>query len=175
MIDGHTLKRVNYVNFLGVYLDEKLKWQIHIMETSKKLSRNIGIIIKVKDSFSTDILQLLYYALVYPHLIYCLTLWGCAKPSKLQVITKLQKRVVRIMTHSGPRELSDPLFSKLGILKIADLYQFQTCLYVFKSRYLPSSVVLGNVSNSAKNVSQFNPTFHTINKIHNTRTSSHKL
>ena len=42
-IDGVIIDRVKYTKFLGVYIDEKLKWDKHIPYISGKISRGLGI------------------------------------------------------------------------------------------------------------------------------------
>ena len=75
---------------------------------------------------------MLYKALIYPHLIYCIVVWGSAKTSHLNKLLIQQKRAVRLCTASSFRAPSDPLFSKLKLLKIMDIYNVYTALFMFK-------------------------------------------
>jgi hypothetical protein len=43
-IDNNTIVRVSFTKFLGVYVDEDLNWKQHTAETSKKISRSLGIL-----------------------------------------------------------------------------------------------------------------------------------
>src|ERR1043165_6354507 len=69
------------------------------------------------------------------HLSYCTIVWGCAKPSVIDSLIKLQKRAVRIITVSEFREHSDPLFFNLGILKVSDIYRLQVATFVFNVKF----------------------------------------
>ena len=60
----------NDVKFLGVLLDSTLSWKPYITELSKKLSKTIGMFYKLRHYTTADVLKLLYYALLYPFLIY---------------------------------------------------------------------------------------------------------
>ena len=42
------IPRVNSTNFLGLIIDNKLNWDQHINHVSKKVSKAIGILNKVK-------------------------------------------------------------------------------------------------------------------------------
>ena len=85
--------------------------------------------------------------MVLPHLQYCLLNWGnfkgdCNTGLRAWLIS-LQKSLVRILSaSSNPISHTDPLFSKLAILKIDDLYTQQLRMFSFKlSRgLLPSGV-----------------------------------
>ena len=132
LINDQKLPRVNFIKFLGVYIDDKLTWNHHIKELSSTLSRSLGALNKARFTFSQSTLLILYYTLIYPHLIYGITSWGSELTSKLNCLLLRQKRAVRIISNSPYNAHSDPLFSRLKILKVVDIYKLQTLLLVYK-------------------------------------------
>ena len=84
---------------------------------------------------------MLYYTLVYPYLTYCNIVWGTAKLSVINKLFILQKRAVRLCTASGYRAASNPLFIQLKILKLHDINNLQTAMFMFKfnQKLLPNS------------------------------------
>ena len=66
-----------------------------------------------------------YFALLYPHIQYCITSWGCAAKSVLDPLIKLQKPMVRIMTCSHNNASSMPLFHKLNLLTLNDVFKLE--------------------------------------------------
>ena len=48
MLNGIVLEQVKCAKFLGVYIDEHLSWDNHIQEVACKVSRNVGILGKLK-------------------------------------------------------------------------------------------------------------------------------
>ena len=70
------LERVKFTKFLGVLIDECLTWKNHIDCISKTVSRNIGVINKLKYSVPTRILYSLYCTLISPYLSYAILIWG---------------------------------------------------------------------------------------------------
>ena len=44
----HNIDRVNYVKFLGIYIDDRLEWGEHIQHISKKISSGSYAINKSK-------------------------------------------------------------------------------------------------------------------------------
>ena len=62
--------------YLGMNLDSKLLFKNHIKQIKVKVAKGVGIFSKLRFLFPKSTL-LLYYALVYPHLLYALPLWGC--------------------------------------------------------------------------------------------------
>ncbi len=47
-------------------------------------------------NISVEILKSLYFALVHPHLLYCISVYSCTSTSVLKRLTILQKKAIRI-------------------------------------------------------------------------------
>ena len=92
------IERVRETIFLGVVLDEHLNWKAHISNVSNRIPnyKSIGIIFKSRFCLSLSSLRTLYYSLVYPYLMYCVSVWASTYPTNLNRLIILQKRLVRI-------------------------------------------------------------------------------
>ena len=66
------------IKYLGVLIDSTLCWKDHILNTSIKLSRAVGILYKIRPFVTTKIMKDIYYALIYSHLVYAIEIWGSA-------------------------------------------------------------------------------------------------
>ena len=95
-IDGVLIDGVTHFNFLGIIIQNNLKWDTHINAISLKICRTIGILNKLKNVLPQSILKMLYYSLIVPHLNYGILLWGYSTGR----IFKLQKKALRIITLS---------------------------------------------------------------------------
>ena len=128
----------DHVKYLGVIIDSTLTWKNHIDNVSSKISKSIGLLYKIRHFVNMDIMRILYYSLVYPHLLYAIEVWGSAGDTYLNKLLMLQKRIVRLITFSDKRQFdysfqpSDPLFSKLGFHKIFDIFKLMLCKFIFK-------------------------------------------
>ena len=56
------IKRVKFVKFLGLLLDEHLTWKCHLSDPSRRLARMCGMFFKLKHSLPLDVLVCLYNA-----------------------------------------------------------------------------------------------------------------
>ena len=72
-------------------IDEKLNWKSHIEYIRLKMAKDLGVMTRVREILPKDILVTLYYTLIYPHLIYCVRIWGSAKETALNKLFLLQK------------------------------------------------------------------------------------
>ena len=108
IISNLTLERVQFSKFLGVLIDEYLTWKQHIDCVSKTISRNIGVMNKLKYSIQRHILHTLYCTLITPHLNYGKLIWGSTCKSCLDKLIKLQKWAIRTITNSHYRSHNLP-------------------------------------------------------------------
>ena len=97
VINNAKIDRKASVKYLGVLIDDDLKWDGHINNVSKKLSRNLGVISRAKYYLSSNQLLLLYNTLILPYLNYCAAVWGSNYPNRVNKLIKLQKRAIRII------------------------------------------------------------------------------
>lgn len=118
---------VNSVKFLGIYIDNKLSWEPHIMYISAKLSRVIFLLRSLKNQVPSNYLRTAYFAFFQSIIAYGLLLWGSS--SHIHSILLLQKKAVRIITNSDKLEHCRPLFVRLECLTVVNLYIFHVLLY----------------------------------------------
>lgn len=138
------VSRVTSTKFLGIFIDEKLNWNEHILYLSKKVSVNVFLLRKVCPKINAKTSLMLYYALIYSHLSYCTLVWGGSSKKNLERLLKLQKKAVRIITYSKYLEHTNPLFKNLSLLKVIDIYRMQIASYMHKHVYCCPSRILSN-------------------------------
>ena len=137
-IDNIPLDQKESTKFLGITIDKNLSWNQHLRNLSSKIAKGIGVLYKMKYLLPERTLLSLYNTLILPYIIYCNIAWGNCSKSKLDNILLLQKKAVRICTHSGFLDHTDPLFYRTKILKVHDIHDLQTslCLSMLK-RFFP--------------------------------------
>ena len=127
------IQEQKYIKYLGVLLDSTLPWNVHLDNLTKKITRSIGIMYKIRPFVPDNILIKLYYALIYPHAI---QVWGSTFDKYINPLFILQK-VVRLISHvkikddKGNYNHSSLLFKDLRVLKIKDIFRNQIALLVF--------------------------------------------
>ena len=90
------IERVTQFNFLCIVLSSNLKWNKHTDHISKKISRAIGVMYRLKQIYSHVVLLTLYQAIIYPHFISGLLVWG-SKIENGHPLHLLQKKALRIV------------------------------------------------------------------------------
>ena len=130
-INSIKLERVNHFNFLGLIIDEHLSWKQHVCKLANKLSRSIGVMNKLKRYLPSHIMLTLYNTLILPHLQYSILCWG----HNASRINKLQKKAVRIVSHSKYNAHTDPLFKTMRLLKLNDIMKYFTVKFFYKLQH----------------------------------------
>ena len=131
-IDNLTITEKTSTKFLGVTIDSNLRWNEHIRNIHTTVSRNTGILYKLKDILTKKSLFILYNSFILSHIMYCNTVWGNCSSTKINAPLLLQKRALRVITHSKYLDHTDPLFRRLKTLKVHDIHTLQTSIYMYK-------------------------------------------
>ena len=113
------LERKDHVKYLGVIIDQHLSWKHHINHIALKISRNIGIISRLRHFVPLNTLLSIYNSLISPYISYGLIAWGQASKSHLEKILILKKRAVRLINFlTFLRTYAIPYFAHSNILPI---------------------------------------------------------
>lgn len=157
-IDDTCIETKCNTKFLGIIIDNKLKWNDHVSYVKNKISKSIGIFYRARHFLNKQTLRNLYFTFIYPYLIYCVEIWGNTCAIHLDPLIKLQKKCIRIITFSDKLEHTSPLFEQLDILCFNKLVIHRICIMMFKQS-------LGILPHSINELFIKNNSLHT----HNTR------
>ena len=142
--NGLRLTPVDFVKYLGMFIDKHLNWNQHIHELSKKLSQANGIISKLRYNAPFEVCIQVYYALFYSNLIYGCNAWGLTSEENIQAIEVLQRKCIRILTFAPfNSHVSNQTFIDLKLLKIRDVIKFfqLKLIYDFQCTTLPTDLM----------------------------------
>ena len=100
------------------------------------MSRNIGIISKLRHYLSVKQLKQIYYNLIYPYIAYAILAWGSTYTSFLQKVQVKQNHVALLIFFANMRgkdtESALPLLNLLDMLTVDNIYS----LHVLKFAHL---------------------------------------
>ena len=138
-LNDTVIDRKESVRYLGIIVDENLKWQSHINNISAIISRNLGVMARAKYYISSQHLVLLYNTLILPYLNYCASVWGTNYSTRIDKLVKLQKRALRIIDKKPYYYHTRDLFIKYKLLRFPDLVKKQQILILlgFLNETLP--------------------------------------
>jgi Reverse transcriptase (RNA-dependent DNA polymerase) len=115
---------------LGIHLDEHLSFDYHCTTICNKIAKSNYIISRVKNLLPLSSLKTLYYALVHPHLLYCMPIYAFTSQKNLNNLVKAQKKAICSITRSKYNEPTAPLFQSLKIMPFNDLVTLNQSLLI---------------------------------------------
>ena len=143
------LEKCSSYKYLGVHIDENLKWKTHIDYICEKVSKVCGMFAKLRHCIDFDMLKIVYHALVASHLQYCNLAWGNADEEVLKPLQVLQNRIIRIMTFA-PFSCHNVkhLYDDLELLDLHQTHKLSKAKFVYKHK----NGILPNICNKYFNI-----------------------
>ena len=97
----------NFVKYLRVLIDNQQNFKYHTAMVAKKLSVAAGVVNKIKHYIPHAILKSIYYSIAYPHLIYCVTIWGNTSKIYLHKNQVQQNRIIKVLNFAPSFKLPE--------------------------------------------------------------------
>ena len=119
------------VMVLGIILDQCMTWEHHISALVRKCNTILLSLYKIRHYFTPHALELLVQVHVFPHIIYCVSVWGGAAQCHLSRVQKVINFAARLVTGVRRSEHISPALKSLGWPDIGELVRRRDCLKVF--------------------------------------------
>ena len=132
-INDFQVSQVTTAKSLGVTIDDRLDWSGHIEKVTKTVASGIAAIKRIRHLVPQATLDLIYQALIRPHLDYCNIVWVNCGITLRDKVQKLQNRTARVLTYSNYDKDAGHLFKLLGWKNLACQQQIQRTTMVYRS------------------------------------------
>ena len=132
-IDNIPIKCIDSHKFLGVNIDNKLKFNLHISDICSKISKSIGILYKLSNYLPSSTLLNIYNSLIHSHLMYCNPIWGGTYNIHINPLFILQKKCLRIVNKTSYLEHTNPLFISNNVLKLREIHKYSQICFIHKN------------------------------------------
>ena len=117
IFDNSVIKPAASVKILGVTVDAHLSWEAHISVIVRRCYCVLIGLSRMRHRLSSETKQTLVEALVFPHVRYCLSVWGNCTTTQQRRVQKALNFASRIVTNSGRYDQVTPIFLQLNWLK----------------------------------------------------------
>ena len=147
---------------LGVKIDERLCWSVHIDYICKKVSSAIGGLRQIREFTTKGTAITVYNGLILPWFDYCDVVWDNLPVTLAERLQKLQNRAARVVTRHGYDVRSSDILKVLNweTLEERRFRHKATMMYKVQNNYAP--IYLQNL-------------FYEKTNVHNLRNSSNQL
>ena len=120
--------------FLGLIIDETLSWNQHTDTMAAKLCSACYVLRNLTHIVPQSTLRIIYYAHIHSILSYSIIFWGSS--TNVNKLFILQKRIVRIISNTGPEESCRQAFKKLKNMTLHSQYIFSLILFTIDNKHL---------------------------------------
>ncbi|KAL1446166.1 hypothetical protein WDU94_008919, partial [Cyamophila willieti] len=129
-----TLERLTKIRYLGILIDQHLKWTDHILQLKSKLRHLMYVFNNLKRVCSKALLREIYFAMVQSLTQYCIVAWGGAYSNLMTPLTRTLNILLRIILDKDRYFHSDELYRIFDVPTIQDIYIFKTCTFSIKKQ-----------------------------------------
>ncbi len=134
-IETTEITRVKKARYLGIIIDEKLKFKEQHEKLVSKLIEAVNSLICVRNTLNYRSKIALYNALFKSHLEYCaLVYYDCLNKKQIDVLVKLQKKAIRLVFRAPIGVHTNQLFKLADVVPVKNLYRIEALKFVFKSK-----------------------------------------
>ena len=123
-INGVRITPANTAKYLGMTLDTKLRWKVHIKKKQEELQlkfRKMYWLLGRRSELSIHNKLLLYKQVLRPVWTYGVQLWGCSKKSNIDVIQRYQNKVLRYIVNAPWYSRNSDIHRELGVESVASI------------------------------------------------------
>lgn len=120
-----SIEQVSHIKYLGLVVDDKLTWSMHMNYMREKILPIIPALFKHRYYLTKKSKYNVYNAFVLPHLRYLIPVWGSGAQCHITNIITLQNTVVKILFNFDRLTNSDMLYRELNISPIIKIYEFE--------------------------------------------------
>lgn len=97
-LDGIPLETVSSIKDLGIYLDNKLSFNLHVDSIIARANKTLGFIIRSTKPFNNvRALMILYVAIVRSVMEYCCIVWAPSYITRIRRLEKVQRKFVKFL------------------------------------------------------------------------------
>ena len=134
-LNGKNIERVSHFKYLGVIIDEELKWSVHIDTIYRNLIKFTSIFYRLRDKLPVSMLKDMYYAFVYTHILYGIELYANTTNTNLNKLITLHNKLLRILQSKPRTTHTRQLYLNYNVLPIPELHKQQLIIFVYKYLY----------------------------------------
>lgn len=122
------INEANVTKFLGLNIENTLKWNSHIDKVCSKLNQHSYALHMLSKTANRATVLMAYHGLVASTLRYGIIFWGNATGKDM--VFKCQKRCIRAINNLKTTDSCKPFFKNTKILTMPSLYIYETSMFV---------------------------------------------
>ena len=136
-INNETLNERDETKYLGVIIQNNLKWDSHIKEVIKKINQKIPLFYQLRNSLPATKRIIIFNSLIMSNIVYGIELYAKNKNNFLNILQKAQNRLLKVLFKFHRLKSTNSIHRENEVLKISDQYKLRSLLIGHKVIHHP--------------------------------------
>lgn len=118
------ISKLNSIKYLGVTLDENLKWNLHTQITISRLRKTIYKFLELRDILSTSLLRQIYFGIVQSIVQYAVAAWGGTYTTYIKKIITTMNCLIKIALKRKKRYPTNLIYDEFDVPHFLQIYTY---------------------------------------------------
>lgn len=151
----NAIEEVRSFKYLGMYIDDRFSWVVHINKVSKSLRGCLAQIYRLQFCVDGKILKMVYHALVQSIIGYGLQCYGNSAATHLRKIEMVNKKIIKIINGRTmpPHGTRGNIYQNTCMLPVDKLYKYMMIIEnYYNLQYLKEPEHMYNLRHTRLNI-----------------------
>lgn len=132
-MDGVELERVESMKYLGIMIDDKLRFKEHCEYMLKKIGKKTSFLNRIGQYVSAYTRCVIYKTIVAPHFEYCATLLVDMGETELNKLQIAQNRAMRVILQCSRYTKVEDMLRAVQFMSVRQRLHYNICIFIFKA------------------------------------------
>lgn len=124
------IQAVSQFKYLGIIVDEHLRWDQHIQYITSKIRSLITIFYRLRNLLNKDLLVNIYKALAESILRYAIIIWGGTFDTILSKLCSSQNYIIEVILKKNMSYSTERLYNETKLFNINQIYILQSVIFI---------------------------------------------
>ena len=129
-IGNSLIQRTNVKKFLGMYIDDKLRFGDHTHNICVKMRRSVGVMRRLSIFVPRSVLKQLYYSFIYSRFTYGIICYGSAYQNQIQRLKNVINRALKLVFNQTA--ITSDLLRRENMLDFDMAYRYFCTIKIYK-------------------------------------------
>jgi hypothetical protein len=161
------LKQISSIKYLGLIIDDKLKWTEHTMSIIKKVNINNAKLRRVAKTLPLELKQKIHNSFSVPTIDYSSTVWGSFSKKNISLIDRVEHMAARAITRNFDfiNTRGSALMEELNLPTFKQRLHYNTSVLMYKAVSNQVPDYIANKVTLSKEVNNYNLRSSTNNNL----------
>lgn len=138
LVKGSPIERVFSYKYLGLWIDQRLKWTDHVNSVKTKIRPFLAVLRRCATLIPDTMKLSLYYSSIHSHLLHLISIWGTTAANRIDELSRLQNKAIRYIFwrdyHQDNMATID-IYKKYFILRVPELVKYESIMTIFRVKH----------------------------------------